>query len=241
MMNFIKIVKNDFINFTKYRIIHMTIIVSLVFALAMGFFPTIEPLLFVYISIFVLPVITHSITLFIENEENTVLPYSLEKNKICEIIPAKITSSLLMQFIPFVFYLFVMIFVLNVNNVFLLLLFILTYILGLIIHIIIGFSITILAKSHKAMVLMYAGYIILFSFIPFLNLMYLIPDSISYLFIFSPGYLLSILFSNITFGYLFSDLFLVILSSILLIVYSLLLIYLIIKPYYKKLLSRNRG
>jgi len=241
MMNFIKIIKNDFINFTKYRIIHMTIIVSLVFALAMGFFPAIEPLLFVYISIFVLPVITHSITLFIENEESTILPYSIQKYKLCEIIPAKITSSLLMQLIPLVFYLFVMIFVLNVNTISLLLLFILTYIVGLILHIIIGFSITILSKSHKSMVLMYVGYIVLFSFIPFLNLMYLIPDSISYLFIFSPGYLLSVLFSNITFGYLFSDLFLVILASVLIIIYSALLLFLLIKPYYKKLLSENRG
>ncbi|MGD9761688.1 MAG: hypothetical protein AB7U52_04620 [Candidatus Izemoplasmatales bacterium] len=237
MKNYLKIIRNDFINFNKYRILHMTVIVSLVFALAMGFFPTIEPLLFVYISIFVLPIIIHSITLFIENEENAVLPYSLTKNKLHEIILAKISSSLLMQLIPLVFYLIVIVFVLNVN--FSILLFILTYVVGVTLHIIIGFSITILAKNYQAMVIMYVGYIILFSFVAFINLMNLIPDSISYLFIFSPGYLVSVLFSNITFGYLYSSLLLIILSASLLLIYTGLLLFLLVKPYYKKLLNEK--
>jgi len=69
--------------------------------------------------------------------------------------------------------------------------------------------------------------------------MNLIPDSISYLFIFSPGYLVSVLFSNITFGYLYSSLLLIILSASLLLIYTGLLLFLLVKPYYKKLLNEK--
>ena len=94
-MKFItKIIKNDFINFAKYRILYMTIIVSGLFALAMGFFPNIDPLLFVYVSIFILPVITHSIVLFIEREENSVLPISLVETKPIKIISTKVFRNI---------------------------------------------------------------------------------------------------------------------------------------------------
>ncbi|MDD3712316.1 MAG: hypothetical protein PHZ28_02360 [Candidatus Izemoplasmatales bacterium] len=232
MKNILKIITNDFKNFTRYRIIHMTLIVSLIFALAMGFFPDIEPLLYVYLTVFVIPVIMHSITLFIEKEEGKLMPEQFKNPKIGEIISGKILSPLLLQLIPLIMYLIVMIFVLNVN--FNLLLFSLAYLVGALIHILIGFSITILSRTHLHMMLLYVGYIAIFSFIPFISLMGLIPTSIEFLFVFSPGYLVGIIIENITFTYLFSPLYLVIIACILIIIYIVALILFIISPFYKK-------
>ena len=232
MNNILRIITHDFKNFAKYHIIHMTLIVSLIFALAMGFFPEIEPLLYVYLTVFVIPVIMNSITLFIEKEDDNLIPEHLKTSKIREIISGKVLSSLLLQLIPLILYLIVMAFVLNVN--FNLLLFSLAYLVGVLIHILIGFSITILSKSHLHMMSLYIGYIAIFSFLPFISLMGLIPNSIEFLFIFSPGYLVGIIIENITFTYLFSPLYLVIIACILLIVYIVMLILFIISPFYKK-------
>lgn len=235
MKSFILNIKNDFNNFIKYRIFHMIIIVSLVFALAMGIFPRIDPALFIYISIFIIPIITHAITLFIEKEEDTLL--SEESCEICyfKVILTKTLSALLLQIIPLVFYLIVFIFVLNVN--FNLWLFTLVYLIATIIHILIGFAITLIAKSYISMVLIYAAFIVFISFIPFLFLMNFIPESLLYLFIFSPGFLFSILFDNIIFGYLYSDVLLLILAIILPLVYGGLIFFFILKPYYKNILA----
>jgi hypothetical protein len=232
MKNILKIITHDFKNYAKYRIIHMTLIVSVIFALAMGFFPDIEPLLYVYLTIFVIPVIMHSITLFIEKEEDNLIPENFKTSKTGEIISGKVLSSLLLQLIPLFLYLIVMIFVLNVN--FNLLLFSLAYLIGVLIHILIGFSITIISKNHLHMMLLYVGYIAIFSFLPFISLMGLIPTSIEFLFIFSPGYLVGILIENITFTYLFSPLYLIIISCTLIIIYIVALILFIISPFYKK-------
>lgn len=232
MKNILKIIIHDFKNFAKYRIVHMTLIVSVVFALAMGFFPEVEPLLYVYLTLFVIPVIMHSITLFIEKEEGNLIPEHVNTPKTGEIIFGKVLSSFLLQLIPLILYLIVMIFVLNVN--FNLFLFSFAYLVGVSIHILIGFSITILSKSHLNMMLLYVGYIAIFSFLPFISLMGLIPTSIEFLFIFSPGYLVGIIIENITFTYLFSPLYLVILSCTLIIVYIVMLILFIISPFYKK-------
>ncbi|MFA7075380.1 MAG: hypothetical protein WC152_01740, partial [Candidatus Izemoplasmatales bacterium] len=168
MKNIITIINHDFKNFLTYRIIHMIVIISAVFALAMGIFHTINPLIFVYISIFIITVITNSVTLFIEKEEQSILPIPIDTLKITQVIPAKLLSSLILQLIPMLFYLIIMKFILNSN--FSTLLFIITYILGLIIHIMVGFSITLICNNHVKMALMYVGYIILFSLIPFLSL-----------------------------------------------------------------------
>lgn len=238
MRSFILNIKNDFNNFIKYRIFHMIIIVSLVFALAMGIFPRIDPALFIYISIFIIPIITHAITLFIEKEEDTLL--SKESCETCyfKVILTKTLSALLLQIIPLVFYLIVFIFVLNVN--FNLWLFTLVYLIATIIHIFIGFAITLIAKNYISMVLIYAAFIIFISFIPFLFLMNFIPESLLYLFIFSPGFLFSILFENIIFGYLYSDILLLILAIILPLIYGSLIFFFILKPYYKNILT-SRG
>jgi hypothetical protein len=237
MKNFKEVFKNDWKNLYKYRIFHMIIIVSVIFALAMGFFPEINPLLFIYLSLFIIPVISHSITLFIEQEEDTLFPVSREKRRIYQVLPAKLLSAISLQLIPLLFYILIFIFVLHVN--FSIILFILTYILSLSLHMVIAYSITIIAKSHISMSLSYIGYIIIFSLIPFIYLMNLMPEGLDYLFIFSPAYLAHVLFDNITFGYLFSDKLLIILAALLQVIILSILVLFVIVPYYRKDLNKN--
>ncbi|MDT8336266.1 MAG: hypothetical protein RQ856_00410, partial [Candidatus Izemoplasmatales bacterium] len=217
-------------------ILHMTVIISVLFALAMGFFSDIDSLLFVFVSVFIFPVIIHSIILFIEREEDSPLPVSLCESKIHEVIIAKILAAITLHLVPFILYILVMLFVLDMN--FSIMLFLLTYLLGLIIHVTVGLVITIISKTHVKMLLMYVGYIILFSFLPFISLMNYIRDSIQYLFIFSPAYLSGILFQNIIFGYLYSEQLLVILAIILQLLFSGLLIWFFIKPFYQNHINK---
>ena len=237
MKNFKAVFRNDWCNLFKYRIFHMIIIVSIIFALAMGFFPEINPLLFVYLSLFIIPVIIHSITLFIEQEEDTLFPISEEKRRIYQVLPAKLLSAITLQLIPLFLYILIFIFVLHVN--FSIILFVLNYVLSISLHMIIAFSITILAKSHISMSLSYIVYIIIFSLIPFIYLMNLLPEGLDYVFIFSPAYLAHVLFDNITFGYLFSDKLLIILAIFLQVIIACILILLVIVPYYRKDLNKN--
>jgi hypothetical protein len=236
MKNIQKIFIDSFGNFIKYRILHMTIIIAILFALAMGFFSDIDPLLFIFVSVFIFPVIMHSIILFIEREEDSPLPKSLCKSKIHEVIIAKILAAITLHLIPFILYLLIMLLVLNMN--FSVILFLLTYLLGLIMHVTVGLVITIISKTHVKMLLMYVGYIILFSFLPFISLMNYIPDSIQYLFIFSPAYLSGILMQNIIFGYLYSDQLFVILAVILQVVFSGVLIWFIVRPFYQNHINK---
>jgi len=58
-----------------------------------------------------------------------------------------------------------------------------------------------------------------------------------YFLIISPAFLSGVLFENIVFGYLFSDLLLVILAVSLQFVYLFLLIYFVVRPFFKKYLT----
>jgi len=143
MKNIIKIFKNDFKNYAEYRILHMIVIVSILFGLAMGFFSQIEPLLFIYLSLFIIPVITHSIITFVDKEVNNE---EISKTyNTTEIIIGKLFAALVLQLISLVVYLFIIYFVLNMHLS--LILFLLAYILGLLVHIVIGISITIISKK----------------------------------------------------------------------------------------------
>ncbi|MDY0023915.1 MAG: hypothetical protein RBR66_03190 [Candidatus Izemoplasmatales bacterium] len=229
----IKIIKNDLINFYKYRILYMVIIVSIIFAVATGIFPTIDKLLFIYMSLFILPVITHSILLFIEKEDETLIIKEENNLTLLKLVCSKMASSLILQLIPLVLYLIVIGFVLQADISYIL--FILVYLLSIFIHILIGQSITILANNHVKMMLMYIGYIIIFSLLPFLALMNVITVNLSYFFMYSPALLTHILLTNITLGTTYFSNLQVILSVILLVLMSIALIIFIIKPFYKKI------
>ncbi len=234
MKNLIKIYKNDLTNFISYRILHMVVILSVLFGLTMGIFANIEPLIFVYITVFVFPVITFSISFFIEREENTILPILTCECKPVEIIGAKVLSATTLQIVPLIIFTFIMKVILNMN--FNIILFLLVFFVGIILHILIGLSLAMISNSNFAMSLSYITYIIVFSIVPFLSLSNAVPESMKYFLVISPAFLSGVLFENIILGYLYSEPLLVILAATLQVIYILVLVFLVIRPFFKRFL-----
>ncbi len=234
MTNFLTILKNDFNNYIKYNILHIVIAISVIFAGAMAFVTNIDAMIFIYITVFILPTIIFSISIYIEKEEQTLLPLAIAKCSSLEIILSKVTSAMLLLLIPFVLYSLVMVFVLNMTiNI---LLFFLVYVLGSIMHIIIGLVLALISKSTQIMSISYIGYIVLFALIPFFYANNLIPKVFQYILVISPAYLSGILFQEIYYGYAFSSTFMIIIAVILQVLYIGLLTYFVVRPYFKSYL-----
>ncbi len=234
MTNFLSILKNDFKNYIKYNILHIVIAISVIFAGTMAFVTNINAMIFIYITVFILPIIIFSISIYIEKEEHTLLPLTIAKCTSLEIIISKVTSAMLLLMIPFILYSLVMVFVLNMSiNVFL---FFLIYILGSLMHIIIGSVLALISKSTQIMSISYIGYIVLFALIPFFYANNLIPTVFQYILVISPAYLSGILFQEIYYGYAFTSTFLIVLAVILQLIYIGLLTYFVIRPYFKSYL-----
>lgn len=234
MESFIRILKNDFNNFIKYKILQIILVLSFLFASIMAFFPRIDPLIFVYITVFIIPVVTFSISIFIENEERTLFPLALGKSSSFTIIITKLLSSLILLMIPFILYTIVMIFILNMSyNI---LLFVSVYLLSAIMHITIGIVLAISSKTTSIMSISYVAYIVIFSVMPIFYSEGLIPEFFQYVLIVSPAYLSGVLFQEVIFGYAFSPIWLISLSVILQFVYIFLLLFFVARPYFKSYL-----
>ena len=178
MESFIQILKNDFCNFIKYKILQIILGLSFLFAAVMAFFPRFDPLIFVYITVFIIPVIIFSTSIYIENEERTLFPLALGKYSSFTIIASKLFSSLILLLIPYVFYTIVMYFILHMNYNFIL--FGLVYILSAVMHITIGIVLAITSKSTSIMSISYVAYIVIFSVMPIFHSEGLIPEFFQY-------------------------------------------------------------
>lgn len=234
MNRFVQIVKNDFRNYLRYGVLQTVLILSVLFSVTMAFFPQVNPLILVYITVFVLPVIILSISIFIENEEKTLFPLAICECSALEIILAKLVSALLMLLIPMVLYVIVMFTFLNMS--FSVWLFILTYLLSAVTHIIIGIVLAIISKSSNIMSISYIGYIVIFSVMPIFYQQGLIPEFFQYILIVSPAYLSGILFEQIIIGYIHTTDWLVIIAVVLQLIYIGIFTMLVIRPYFKSYL-----
>jgi hypothetical protein len=240
MNQILQIIKNDFKNFKKYYILQIVLTLSFLFAAISAFFPQIDPSLFVYITVFIIPVITFSISIFIEHEEKTLLPLALCDCPSIALILGKVLSSLILLLFPFLLYTLVMVFVLNMTyNI---LLFLLVYILSAIMHIIVGITLAIISKSTQIMSMSYIGYIVIFSIMPIFYQEGLIPEFFQYVLIVSPAYLSGVLFQEVVYGYVFSPNWLLVLAVVLQLAYIGLLSYFVVMPYFKSylLMSVNK-
>ena len=234
MKDIILIIKNDFKNHSKLNILKVLIILSILFASLMAFFPNINPLLFVYITVFVLPVIIYSLNIYIEIEEKRFIPETMQKSNIINFILAKISSNFILLLIPLVLYVSVMAIVLHMS--FNILFFILIYILSGLMHIIIALVLAIISKSVSIISISYIGYIVIFALIPLFYSEGLIPNIFKYILIISPAYLSGILFEEVIYGYSFSPVWLIILAVLLQILYIIGLIFYVAKPYFESYL-----
>ncbi len=231
MKQFQSIIRNDFRNYLKYNILQIMIALSILFSGAMAFLPGIDPLIFIFTTVFILPVIVFSTNFFIEKEERSLTPQAIGELTSLQLILAKTTSALILMLIPFLFLTLVMVFLLHMTIS--IPLFLLIYLLASVMHIIVGTTLAIIAKSSQIMSISYIGYIILFSLIPFFYANGLIPNVFQYVLIISPAYLSGILFQEIYYGYAFSPTMLILLSVVLQMIYIFILTFFVVRPYFK--------
>ncbi len=234
MSKFIEIIKSDFKYYLKFGILQTVVILSLLFAGIMAFFPNFDALIIIYITVFILPVIIFSISFFLESEEKSLVPLATCECPSMVPILAKLTSALLLLMIPFVLDIFVMALVLNTH--FNILLFFLVYLLAAVMHVVVGTVLAIISKSTSIMSVSYIAYIVIFSLIPIFYARNLIPTALQYVMVISPAYLSGILFQEIYYGYAYSPIWLIVLAIALQLVYVSAMTYFVIRPYFKSYL-----
>lgn len=222
MKKIFKLIWKDFLFFIEYRLFYMILLLSLLFGFIIGFFPVVNPLFFIYLSLYIIPIITFSIKHYIDKEEENI-DHDQGTQKL---ILVKTFSALILSIIPLLIYLIVLLFVLHVRINYLL--FILVYLLGSAVHILIGFFIAKKSTTIMSLSLSYTVYIVLFSLVPFLFLFDFMPEIFNYILIYSPAYLNSVLLTNIQIGYIFSDVTLIIISSLLQVLIIAALFYLLL-------------
>jgi ABC-type Na+ efflux pump permease subunit len=234
MSNFKCFFVNDLKKLVEYRILHLMIVLTLLFSATMAFVPSINPSNIIYVSIFIVPVILFSISMYIEKEENTLLPLLYSPCKTITIVFSKIASALVMSAIPIFAYSLVLGLVLKIDiNYFY---FVLAYFLGVALHIIIGLSLSIISKSSKILSTNYIVYIVVFSVIPIFYNNGLIPLNFQYFLVISPAFLSGLLIDNILVGVAFSSAWWIFLTIILQIIYIIVLTAFVIVPYFKSYL-----
>lgn len=234
MKQVLQIIKNDFRSFIKYNILQTIIILSVLFAGTMVFLPSVNPLILVFITVFIIPVILLSVSIFIEKQENTLFPLSISECSSLQIIVSKVISALLLLLIPFVLEILIMYFVLHMSFNFFL--FLLIYMLSAVIHAAIGITLAIMSRSSSIMSFAYIGYIVIFSVMPIFYIQGLIPTVFEYVLVVSPAYLSGILFQQVIFGYTFSPDWLIITAVLLQLVYIGVMTFFVIIPYFKSYL-----
>lgn len=230
MKNFFKYVLNDLKFLYEYRIVLLVSILTFVFAMAMAIFPDLDQSNFIYFNIFILPVIIFSISMFIGREEETLLPVISGTLKPIWVVFAKIIAATIVELIPIVAFTIVMRFTGFETNYFLLFL---TYLLGVVIHIIIALSLTIISKKSSTLTLNYLVYILVFSASAILYSNGLIPLNAQYVMLISPAFLSGVIIDNILASSSYSQTWLLIASVVLQFVYGFILVWFVIRPYFK--------
>lgn len=245
LKDFLVLVWDDIKRLNTYNIILFVGVLSFLFTMFILFLPIFDSTNFLYISIFVLPVIIFSISMFIEREENTILPLITSSVSGLKIVMVKVVAAVVIELIPFFAFVLAMLigrdsnFQNDVNiNYFSLLL---VYIMGVIVHIIIGLSLSIIAKTSAILSLSYITYIIVFSLLPILYSNGIIPHSFQYYLIVSPAFLSGVLIDYIVSDALNPEIWLIVTSVILQIVYTVVLIRFVINPFFKQYLLATQS
>lgn len=230
MKSFFKYLYNDLKYLYEYRIVLFVTILTFVFAMAMAIFPDLDKSNLIYFNIFILPVIIFSISMFIGREEQTLLPINTNELKPIVIVFIKIIAAAIIELLPITAFTIVMRFTGFETNYFLLFL---VYMLGAVIHIIIALSLTIISKKSTTLTLNYLVYILVFSASAILFSNGLIPFSAQYIMLISPAYLSAVLVDNILAISSYSESWLLILAVVLQFVYGFVLVWFVVRPFYK--------
>lgn len=230
MKTFLKYLYNDLKYLYEYRMVLFVSILTFLFAMAMAVFPDLDKSNFIYFNIFILPVIIFSISMFIGREEHTLLPQNTSGLKPIFIVLAKILAAAIVELIPITAFTIVLRFIGFSTNYFLLYL---IFMLGAVLHIIIALSLTIISRKSSTLTLNYLVYILVFSASAILFSNGLIPLSAQYFMVISPAYLSAVLIDNVLATSAYSESWLLIVSVVLQFVYGFILIWFVIRPFYK--------
>ena len=229
--NFVNLVVSDLKRLWSYRIILFIAVLSLMFAFAIALFPMIDPTNFIYVCIFILPVVVFSISLFIDREEGTLLPFVFSPLKSAYLVFSKIVSAFIVMLLPIALFIAALAFAQYDMDFGLLFL---AYSLGVLRRILIGLSLSIISRTTKILSLSYIGYIFIFSLTAIMYSNGIIPLRFQYYLIISPAFLSGVLIDNIVAGGAYSEVWLIALAVGLQLVYGAVLTAFIVIPYFKR-------
>jgi len=180
-------------------------------------------------------VVIFSFSLKADFLEGQIIPCDKDECSPFTLLFTKIASALLLQLIPILFYILVLEIVHNISISYVALFF--AYVLSVVVHIIIGLSLSLISKTSKILSMNYVVYILVFCMGPIFFANGLIPTKFQYFLIFSPAYLSGVIIDNILSGIMYSPIWLVVLSIVLQFVYATILCLFVIYPFFKVYLN----
>ncbi|MBN2503707.1 MAG: hypothetical protein JXB20_00010 [Bacilli bacterium] len=238
MNDYKRLVINDFKRLYEYRIVHMILVISFLFAVTIGFFEQINPSNLIYVIVFIMPVVVFAFSLHSDFLTGQLVSCEDESCSPMKIFIAKLSTSLTLQMIPFVLISIVLLAVRQLD--FSLGLFFLGYLLSVGVHIVIGLALALISRSEKILSLSYVVYIIIFCMGPIFLSNGLIPSKFEYFLIFSPAYLSGVLLDNILAGVAYSPTWLIWLSVLIQMAYAIVLALFVIRPFFRDYLALLR-
>ena len=220
--------------YVKYRYLSIFVAISFLFGLLMGITHIVPPIIYIYISVFILPVISFSIGLAVGHQQEDCCFEGHHRYAL-----SKVLSALVIQVIPLIVYLLVMKLVLSMHfNIFY---FIVIYLLASILHILIGLALSIIARTSFSLSLSYIVYLIVFSIIPiFYSLEMIESQFLSYVLIISPAYLSGVLFEGVLDSFYVMKEWFIYVAFLIQIAYIFILYFVVIKPFIAMYLENQK-
>ncbi|NLZ61986.1 MAG: hypothetical protein GX904_04225 [Acholeplasmataceae bacterium] len=237
MKNYWLLLKADLKRLYQMRVFMLVVIVSFVLGVATGLFPFLNPANALYVSVFILPVLIFSFSLQFEINNQEGLPKTDRPISAAVFLLSKITSAVLIQLIPLLFIIIALVFIRGHKANYPALVGV--YLLGILNHIVIGLSLSIISKSYRILPLSYLVYLLVFCVPPIFFSNGLLPLKLQYFLVFSPAYLSGVLIDNLLAANIYSPLWLLLLSVFLQIAYTVLLSLFVINPFFKAYISKN--
>jgi len=104
MKSFLQELRHVLRRMLDYQIVQITMVLSVVFAVLMAVFPVIDPLNFVSLSLFIMPVILFSIATFLYRDDDPVKCEHPSKHPVRCSVVAQLVASVLIHTLPFIIY-----------------------------------------------------------------------------------------------------------------------------------------
>lgn len=232
------LIMNEMKRYVRYGILQMVVILSFLFAAVVAFFPQVNPSNFLYIFVFIIPVVVFSFSLHSDRVENQVVPCGAAECRPLTVMFGKIGSALLLELIPLAFIMLILGLVQRLSisywGLFL------AYLLGTTVHIILGLTLSIISRTNRILSTSYIVYILVFCTAPIMYYNNQIPLKYQYLLVFSPAFLSGVLIENSMVQSPYSPIWLIVLSVVLLIAMGVLLIVFAVLPFFRQYLEEHQ-